>query len=164
MPPLKNAPNGTSAIMRMRTDSSNSSRKCRRDSSFAQARPAVVRKGGQLPVAALAHRRHPRRTPSSSPAGACERPESAVRIGNIAELEVEPERLPVDFQRNAGRSQALQLASEIQTRRASAHNTAASCRNGREPAGSCAAARPRSQKANMPRNKAKPSAPFSSYR
>jgi hypothetical protein len=27
MPPLKNAPNGTSAIIRMRTDSSNFSRK-----------------------------------------------------------------------------------------------------------------------------------------
>ena len=56
MPPLRNAPSGTSAIMRMRTASSNFSRTRDHGLGVSHARRRFGRRRRHLPVAALLHR------------------------------------------------------------------------------------------------------------
>jgi hypothetical protein len=82
MPPLKNAPSGTSAILRMRTHSSNFSRSWAAASASAnRAAWSVLQPPARLELA--------------------DRTEGAERLGDVGKLEVEPERVGIDVERNA---------------------------------------------------------------
>ena len=148
MPPLRNAPSGTSAIMRMRTDSSNFSR--------TRALTASVRSGGGSAAGAgnaSSGPAVPRRGFVGEPTSGGNAADGAIggqRIRNVIELEVEPQRIGV------GIREALQLGAgrrfhcRNRSRWGARRSTAASCRSGRAPAEDGSGGRPRWRRRTCP--------------
>ena len=158
IPPLRKAPSGTSAIMRMRTASSNFSRTRSDGLGVSQSRRGFGRRRRHLPVAALLHRAPlvsepaARRNPPDGPIG-------GQRIRNVIELEVQAERFrgrsPAEPPPGAGRKFHCRNRCRWGARR----STAASCRSGRAPAADGPARASQMAKANMPRSRLRPSTP-----
>ena len=87
--------------MRMRTDSSNFSRTLRQGFRVREAGCRLGGRNRRLPVATLSDGARAHRSASSGR----KFPDRAIggqRIRNVGELEVEPQRLRVGLQRNAG--------------------------------------------------------------
>ena len=140
IPPLKKAPNGTSAIIRMRTDSSNFSRKLRAGVGFGEIRGRLGHRRRKLPVAALADGSVRVVSEPGSRREACAPPETAPRFGNISEMKEKPQRLrdrsPLAHPPLAGISAHCRSTGLPATPR----NKAASSRSDRVPEKSGAAA------------------------
>ena len=117
MPPLRNAPSGTSAIMRMRTASSNFSRTLAHGVGVRESGRGA-RQRARAPASSVPARTPPVlvRQPASRPAAGAPRDTRVIGIGNVAELEVKPQRFGIGLERHAGLAQAGEFAAEVNAR------------------------------------------------
>ena len=131
MPPLRNAPSGTSAIMRIEHGFVEEADQFLARGGLGESGLRLFGRNGQAPIAADFDAAGGVVIETAGGRELADRAEGRVRVREVAELKVEAQGLLVELERERRPRRDISARSRTRCPRAARRNRAASCRSGR---------------------------------